>query len=377
MRHAVYLLGTLVMFAGCGPMEFDGEEGGRATAGGKADDPGQKVLSLVTYNAGLARGAVALAEERLPQIIDALTAQSADVVCLQEVWEDEDAQKIQQVMRPTHPFAFREETYDGSDKDVKCNLWKTFMLDRCVKKNCTPYGISADECVKTSCADRYQSLTDECKLCLAANTASPIWCAVWPGARDYAWEGRNGLLLLSRLPIENPTYVPFDTQLVKRGMITATVAGVQVNCTHLSADLDSVPYPSGLQLTSWKDEQTTQVNVIDGASAQGTCTVLLGDLNTGPQSAGLTGELPEIYGLIEKTGFVEDWPGRQCTWCQDNPLTGSATDRQLDHIMLRGCQLTASYGRLYDGPIQVTADKNTLETRLSDHYGLRAVLTVQ
>jgi endonuclease/exonuclease/phosphatase family metal-dependent hydrolase len=376
MRCSIFGLVVGLALSACGGLE-PGEELSRG-ASGKADDPGspvQPALSLLTFNAGLARGAVALAEQRRPHIIDALRQTTADVVCMQEVWTDDDAGAIQDALRGTYPYFFRKKTEDTSNKSVPCGAWSTYKLNSCVKKQCTPLGISAEECVSNACADEYDALDDSCKLCLAANTDSPIWCALWPGAREYAWEGRNGLLLLSRYPIENPSYTPFDTVLVKRGVITATINKTTVQCTHLSSDLKTVPYPQDRRLRSWVEEQQEQVEILRAATDPQRCSVLMGDLNTGPSTAYITAEaFPTWQQLTQTAGFEEPWDSRVCTWCADNPL-GSGTTYQLDHIMLNNCPaFRPRYTRVLNQPLQVAAEGDMLETRLSDHYGLLAEL---
>lgn len=375
MRWSVMVGLMSILLGACGGLE-PADERTASGAGGKADDPGaQPTLSLLTFNAGLAEGAVALAEQRRPYIIDALQKTTADVVCLQEVWTDDDAGAIQDALRGVYPYFVREKTTDTSKKSVPCGVWSTYQLDRCVKKECTPYGISAEECVSSACAERYDALSNECKLCLAANTDSPTWCAIWPGAREYAWDGRNGLLLLSRRPISQASYQAFDTVLVKRGMITATVDNTSVICTHLSSDLKTVPYPTDRRLKSWQEEQLEQVETIRKAAPAGSCTVLMGDLNTGPNTETLTAEAFQAWQqLTQVAGFDEGWDQRECTWCADNPLA-SGTTYQLDHVMLQGClDVKARYTRVLDQPLQVAEDGNILETRLSDHYGLMAEL---
>jgi endonuclease/exonuclease/phosphatase family metal-dependent hydrolase len=379
----VVAMAIVVGLGACGgiaPDELGSEGLPPAGAGGKADDPGPDQdnaapFSFVTYNAGLAHGAVALAAERLPEITAALQQVDADVVCLQEVWTDDDAHAITSALAAKYPRAFRERTEDHSPKTTPCGMWSTYQLDRCVGKSCTPQGISADECVRTACKDRYDALEDDCKLCLAANTAS-AWRCAFLGARSFANEGRNGLLLLSRHPIERPAYTPFDTVLVKRGVITATVQGHDVHCTHLSSDLDVVPYPKQSRFASWTEEQAEQIKVIDSLSTPGTCTVVLGDLNAGLAASGLTAELPQNFSQLLALGYQEPWTAPSCTWCKDNPLAGAKAALQLDHVMFNDCPLASyNYSRILDQPISLQSEGAVHQTRLSDHYGLRVEMT--
>lgn len=384
IRWSVIVAAGLGLVA-CGGVEAQWSDDLQGTtsggAGGKADDPGalpggdQPAFTLVSYNAGLAHGAVALATERLPKIAAALEQVDADVICLQEVWTDDDAQAISSALSSKYPRTFRERTVDTSSKSTPCGLWSTYKLDDCVSDNCTPQGISADECVKTVCKDRYDALSDGCKLCLAANTSS-AWRCAFLGAQAFANEGRNGLLLLSKHPIDKPRYTPFDTVLVKRGVITATVAGHDLHCTHLSSDLDVVPYPQGSRFSSWAEEQAEQIKVIDSLSVPGTCTVVLGDLNAGSAAGGMTPELPQNFQLLTALGYQEPWSTPVCTWCTDNPLAGSTKNIQLDHVLFNDCpQSSYTYQRILDQPLALQAEGSLQQTRLSDHYGLRVEVT--
>ncbi|MCC6751777.1 MAG: endonuclease/exonuclease/phosphatase family protein [Deltaproteobacteria bacterium] len=367
MRRCVAVW-TLLLFGtgGCGLEVGPGLE--RRTSSTRA--------SFLTYNAGLAHGAVALAPERLPRIAAALSESGAEVLCLQEVWRDEDYAALKTALAEAYPYAFREQTTDTSPRKVSCDAWSTFRLDRCVASDCTPKGISASECVAGPCQARYAALPDECKLCLAANTAAPWQCALF-GAKPFAYDGRNGLALFSRFPIDNASYHGFETALVKRGAIHARVGQREVRCTHLSAKLDDVPYPKGRRSASWVDEQREQLRWLADSSSVHQCTVLMGDLNAGPQRVGLAAELGESYDVLLEAGFVEPWSAPACTWCKDNPLAGSRQDAWLDHVMFRGCPSTLgkSYRRVLDAWVQLVLGSTVLRTRLSDHYGLLAELT--
>jgi endonuclease/exonuclease/phosphatase family metal-dependent hydrolase len=331
-------------------------------------------LAFLTYNAGLAYDAVALAEERKPEILTALTATDADVICLQEVWKDGDIEEIKAAMQDSHPYSFHRLTEDTSKRNDPCGVSKTLKLNSCVSDECDAHGISAEECVQTACKEQYDALGDECVRCLTAHTTSPIWCALW-GTQYYVYDGRNGLLLLSRYPIEEKRYTALDTLLIKRGILSANVAGYTVHCGHLSSDLDVVPYDTSGRFESWEDEQIAQVEALDTLADIDACTIVLGDLNMGPGTDALSVELPDAWDLIGELGFVEPWPERQCTWCKNNSLTDGGADMQLDHVLFRNCQTaSASYSRVLDEPLSLETNGASHDTRLSDHYGLRASL---
>jgi endonuclease/exonuclease/phosphatase family metal-dependent hydrolase len=368
---------ALVGFSGCRCSSPKPAEKPRlelvAPAGAPAQPPGWTPgsLTIISYNTGLAHGAVALAEQRLPAIVAALKQVDAQVLCLQEVWTDDDAEAIRSGLSERFPYSLRQVTVDPSKETSPCGIWQALSLGRCVDSQCSSKGISAEECVITRCKDRYAGLSQDCKLCLAANAAAPTGCALG-GARAFNARGRNGLLLLSRAPIKRPRYTPFETLLVKRGMISAEILGFDIHCTHLSSDLKSVPYPEGQPFVGWADEQAAQVARIDPQVSEGMCALVAGDLNTAPGGQGMAAELPQNFADLERMGYSEPWEQRQCTFCKDNPLAGDVTSKQLDHIMVRGCQgRSLSYSRVLDRPLTLEVDGEPLQTRLSDHYGLR------
>ena len=55
---------------------------------------GAHTLDVETWNVGLAHGFVDDAAARLPGILEALKEADVDVICLQEVWEPADRDRI-------------------------------------------------------------------------------------------------------------------------------------------------------------------------------------------------------------------------------------------------------------------------------------------
>jgi len=339
-----------------------------------ADAPESGGFSVATFNAGLAHGAIPFVDERRTLIADTLNELATDVLCLQEVWTDEDAAALILAVKPAYPFSFRMETTGNSPKTAKCGLFKALKLNDCVESQCTRKGTSVFECVEGPCKERYEALGDECRLCLAANPDQSWRCASGLFRSDeFVYDGSNGLLLLSRHRIERPKYTAFDTVLIKRGVISATIAGRTVICTHLTADLAAVPYPGGRSYSSFKEEQADQLAWIATASPTDGCVIVLGDFNTGPASETLTGEHPEHYASILAEGFIEPWSARRCTLCRDNSLAGSPGDLQIDHILVRQCADGDSlrYSRILDRVHDLGKAGGAHEAPLSDHYGLR------
>lgn len=344
-------------------------------------------LIFATYNAGLAHGAVPFAAERVKPIVNELEQSPADVMCLQEVWTDDDAKRIKDGLASTFPYAFREVTENDSSQWFACSptQWPAiYRMNSCVSDKCTPNGISAFECAADQCKPEWEALNTTCKLCLSANTQSPLKCAAWR-APMYANEGRNGLMLLSRTKPDAVSYTPFDTYVIKRGVIRADIAGYQVQCTHMTADLPVVPYPPEGRFGSWHAEHAAQVQVMAEQAGKRRRTVLLGDLNTGPASAGVDAELPASFTALAAAGYVDSWTsGQQCTYCQSNPLACSrpggcagGLSSRLDHVLLKNfdASIMLAVERNNERAITIVdGDGRSHASRLSDHFGVLATM---
>jgi endonuclease/exonuclease/phosphatase family metal-dependent hydrolase len=110
--------------------------------------------------------------------------------------------------------------------------------------------------------------------------------------------------------------------------------------------------------------------------------VILGDFNTSAASAAgqptITEEAPETYTLL-RASFREAIPAGfipRCTYCPDNPLTGNAAPTWLDHIFLQGFTEASvrTAERTFTEP--TVAVSGGAPVPLSDHYGMRATLSL-
>lgn len=378
--------GTLPTDSGVTPADAGASDTGIHPDAAAADAGGldpKGPLTFMTFNVGLIRGSVALAEQRQPQIIQALTTTTADVLCLNEVWENTDYAAIEAGLSATYPYHVREMTTDTSSASIKCpDLLAVVNLNACVQGMCAAQGISTSQCVASVCANQYAGLSDDCKICLAANTSAPASCAMGAGAKNFIFNGQNGVALFSKYPITASRYVPLEANLIAaRGVLTATIADkVVVQCTHLSADLSPVvPYPTGKPSASFAEETRKQINVLGSLASRSKCSILMGDLNTGPGNAGamIDAEHADNFTAVTNLGFREDWTMPRCTFCNENPLAAPTPSSWIDHIMLKNCPNVTStqWERTFTAPITVTSGGNQVRTRLSDHYGLKATIT--
>jgi hypothetical protein len=117
------------------------------------------------------------------------------------------------------------------------------------------------------------------------------------------------------------------------------------------------------------------VNVTSGS----TPAVILGDLNAGHAfpDEGMIAEGEPTLDLLESVfepAYTEDY-APLCTFCTTNPVTETASDVWIDHILLHNlsAESVVSTERIYDEAV-VPVDGQMVP--LSDHFGIRSVITV-
>ncbi len=362
--------------------------------GGDATAPAAATLRLTTWNAGLADGFVPYTPERRPLAIAAIAAIDADVVCLQEVWQDADVDAVIDGAAATFPHTYHVATNDDASVGLPpaCTPGEAGPLKVCVEAGCSAAPDLAD-CALSKCGPEFQATSLGCQTCMAANialTIPEIFQACALGSSQFTFAGRNGLILLSRTPLKQPTMTVLESFLVKRAVISAQVdtpaGALPVLCTHLSAGLAQVKYAG--KAASWEAEQAEQVVAVRAlvasvADADGRA-VVMGDTNSGPAIApDIDGEAEANYVQLVGSDLVDPWVAqadRTCTWCADNPLTGYPKGGTLiDHVLLRGgakLATNATATRILDGPIEVEHDGAKVTVRLSDHYGVSVTVTL-
>jgi endonuclease/exonuclease/phosphatase family metal-dependent hydrolase len=359
-----------------------------------SDSPPPQV-AVVNFNAGLATGYVDYAAERQPLIGPAIAALDADVVCLQEVWSQEAADAILAATASAFPYHYLEVTKgeEGGGGTPACTVDEVQPLKACVEANCG--GVAPGElagCAVTNCKDKVDALPSACTTCIAANIGKAIdeiLGACTTSSASYTYDGRNGLLLLSRHPLSGTEYKRLDSYLIVRVVLHAVVAtptlgSLDVFCTHLTADLGaSVKYAG--KAASWGAEQGAQIDVMtawvaERATAHAGLAVVLGDTNCGPaHDPGVTAAFPENHAKFAAAGWADpygDDPATPCTFCGANPLVGDDTSELIDHAFVVGAVPTTEYEatRVLDQPVTLTIGGAPVESRLSDHYGVRVVV---
>lgn len=361
LSSALLLYGLLI--AACG-----------SSNGTNGSDNGIQPKRYAAFNTGLNEW-VTFLEERRPLVLDVLYSLDVDVLCLSGVYDDSDADEIITRLKDKLPYAYSEKTSDSTEKKIYCSDGDALIAtQKCNQDECLPIGLSPGDCVTTVCRELWDNLSKECRYCISAHPDDPVSCLTGD-AQQYAMNGRNGMLLLSRDPIKNTSVAMLGTMTVQRALLSGIIGETAVHCTLFTMDLPQVPYPEELAPhASWEEEHRATVQkAIELTSSADGCTMLMGDLGAGPAASTVDAHFGENYQLLLDAGFEEPWSDRQCTLCKENPLVRPTTDRQVDHLLFRNCpdHTSMTYTRIFDDPIMIT-DRQGAEqvTSLAANYGL-------
>lgn len=351
------------------------------------DDAEGTDLHVGTYNAGIARGYVDYAAERMQPQIEALRmVDDLDILCLQEVWAAEDRRVYREALSEIYPHAFdfqtTNETLFGEEEgtgEAPCNMEEAQALADCANPAC---GDDDDltSCVLSNCRDEFDALSPGCQTCAAGNIGlndvdAIVNACITETLKMNSYEGENGLLLLSKFPIQNARFERLSSFLTTRGILLADIEGIKVGCTHLTARLSNPVYNG--EYLDYESENAAQVErVMALMTTENTpaVKVLLGDFNNGPAVGDLSAELPENFSLFTENGWRSDnveGDVPECTWCADNLITGGSANEAIDHILVLGGH-THSSNRFLIESVEVTRDEMMFMTSYSDHYGVSA-----
>ena len=203
-------------------------------------------------------------------------------------------------------------------------------------------------------------------------------------AAGKVFDGRNGLVLLSRYPLIESDYLAFSPHIAQHGALYAKINSTPVFCTHLTAPKPSVLKYRGLY-QSWEDDQYQQIKLFLQWVTEKTknqSAIVLGDMNTGLGIAPkIQAQLPNNFEIFIAADFVDPYlntSSPQCTVCEKNALQIIDTeDLIIDHIFLFNADYNhkqLSIKRVFDTPIEIVNNDKTIKTDLSDHYGLELVI---
>lgn len=360
----------------------------QSACGDDAADPLEgKARAFVTYNLGLATGYVSYAAERRPKLLELLATVDADVLCLQEVWTQDDVDAVVAGAAATYPYSHYVMLKDTELGPPACTETETAPIRACIDANCDVSPGELAECVLDKCVAEFGQLSTACTNCAVANLGKEvdvIFATCATGSFKYTYEGANGLLMLSRAKLTNETHLEIEPSTnVQRSVLGATVklpdlGEVAVFCSHVTPHYDELTY-SGPE-ESWEAENKVQTEAVrDHAAAEAggaDLVVVMGDYNSGPEIPGKAeAELPEAaYKIFVDAGYAPHGSG-DCSYCEDNLLNIDGTRNVwIDHIMTKGLDpaRATSVTRFGTTPITITSETDgTVETHPSDHYGVR------
>ena len=378
-------------------------------------DGGTTTLRVSTYNAGLL-DSVGYVPERAPLVTQALADLDVDIQCVQEFWAEEHWDGLVAASASARPHVLRLDPRPGVSG--KCSPDEFVPLRSCAAAHCGSAGASdLVTCTTTECPAEVAALSSTCISCLLDNAASgdldviSNQCLGTGGAADggvtppeeraYLAGGSYGIGLLSKFPLVETDHLELDSSTNRRAILYAKVdAGsgpLSVLCTHLAPIEVGVKYEGSYE--SWEGENRAHVKaLIDWVSTKvgkNEPVLVLGDLNTGPAGKHIAPSVPDNYALLPAAGFEDPFlagSNAACTFCVENPLVSpkdAAADADIDHILFRGTNGSATVERLFTEPVTITtkgtrrgdagtadagAPQAQKEIRLSDHYALRATL---
>lgn len=362
-------------------------------------------LTVTSYNVGLALNFVPYTRERLPVNEEILADYDSDVICLQEVWLDEQVEAITEVLKPVYPEIYTVPAEQVFSDAAACTDEEITPFAQCVTDLCP--GLSGADlvaCAPVQCGAPLFALPPVCLDAVLGSVGIPditveaVVDAVTQPAGKFAFGGALGLVLASKYPLEAREFQDFieDSTSNHRGALYAEIELNKqthvVGCTHPTADLSSsIDYPSSGKHGSWEGENRfmqQQMIAFANAKAGDNPIYFAGDFNCSIASAanGVDGEFADNCQLWLDDGFVD--PAAEqlpCTFCYEENLLlapgGGTGGTLLDHVFVKNLADTssASARRIFDDPVAIEAqlpvselkpEDSPLLTHPSDHFGV-------
>lgn len=350
--------------------------------------------NLVTYNMGLARGFVSYADERVDAATEAMAEVDADAVCLQEIWLRQDGEYkwqtdyIDTVLAATakqYPYSYWHRS-KNEGQATSCTPEEAAGLEACALEYCGDVGAGElADCALEYCGDLFNAASTGCQSCIAANIGNPIdviMATCVGGSGSSAYDGHNGLLLLSKKELIETNHVQFTSALTTRSALHAKVklpglGESDLFCTHLASDLSSILDYPGVDFGSYEEEQSYQIDALLSfveEKATTDHTIVMGDMNTGPD------ELPNNYQKFTDAGYdnfyLTAFEDTLCTFCAANTLNGGEGEggETIDHILYQSDATPLMTGRILQATQSIETSEGPIESNLSDHYGVQLIL---
>ncbi|MGB5813128.1 MAG: endonuclease/exonuclease/phosphatase family protein [Polyangiales bacterium] len=431
-RSALFLL-TLVVAIGCGD---DSGGGGSAGTGGTGGSGGQAEVVIETFNVALAGAFIPFEEERRAPLAQAIADADADILCLQEVWTQQDKDMIATAAEDNYPNVAQflndletpvddptdqngdipppptvppcPDTEVAPDETIEDQM--NAAID-CVRDNCSTIpGDESGQTTSTACAEAEcfaqvaalilgNSQQQECYACLVTQLPTSTFgeirasCPTDPN-QNIAFQGQNGVMILSKVPLSNETNWVIPGTWNRRVILSAraeldTGAELDVYCNHLTPIFQGAAFPytgdygDGRNAAAgWEAEQRLQaqklIDYVERTSGD-TPAVILGDMNAGRAypDEDIIAEGERTLDLLESVfvpAYATDY-APQCTFCDTNPITDTDASVWIDHILMYNLDADAVTDTTR------TFDENVVPVEgamipLSDHFGVQSTILV-
>ncbi len=385
MTRSLVVFSILILAAGC-----DSGTGGAGGTGGSGGSGGAVVPQDVvvdTFNVALAGSFIPFEAERRQPIADALAASDADIICLQEVWEQADKELLRDAAAEAFPHsALFEDNLDTPVDDptdqqgevppppvgVPCpdeDVGDDNILDQmnaavdCVQEFCSTTTPDDEDgrttsaaCAGANCVGAVAGLLfgnaqqQRCYASVITQLPTETFgymrnSSATVDNQDVAFRGQNGVMILSRYPLKDTTNWVIPGTWNRRNILSATVeipngAELDVYCNHLTPIFMDFTFPYTGQYgdgmtgaDGWQAEQELQAeklvdHVIETSGTRP--AVILGDLNAGHAfpDEDISAEGEATLDLLE-AAFVPAYTADYaplCTFCSTNPVTNPSDD---------------------------------------------------
>jgi endonuclease/exonuclease/phosphatase family metal-dependent hydrolase len=379
--------------------------------------PDTPILETFTYNAGLAPGVVPYATPRIKPVAEELAKfRNVGIMCLQEVWTQEAKDAIVASLALPEDQVYYVDTRGQGEEPPGSNVCRSSQIGpvaQCVEDNCSDIEdpeettVCANRMCKQELVSLYLNGGRDCVDCLVASVGQDLktvekQCTKPAPGITRAYGGQNGVMLISRWPLENREWEMLPASFSNRVALYATITlekrqPLEVACTHLSTYAEMPPgfRDAGAQVfDDWDDEMIAQVSRISAKLRQRANgerpQLLIGDLNAGPEiGRSVSSSMPRVWRKIVALGFSSPAVEAErpfCSTCDGNSLRNpGAKNYLLDHVLMRdpvgGSRLQPRCVRsvLGEGHQRYFPgyDGRLLEEHLSDHYGVAAAFSYE
>jgi len=313
---------------------------------------GPTAVRVETFNVALAGAFIPFEAERRDPLINAIPTTDADIICLQEVWEQADKDAIVAAAASEFPhsavFAHDLDTPvddptdqngqipampsgvpcpDANVGDFGANL--ADQLDQtaqCLADFCSTTGDETGRTTSADCAADACTLSvagllfgnelqQRCYACAVTQLPTEIIATLADRCKtienqDLAFRGQNGVMILSRFPLSNEETFVVPGTWNRRVVVNATAtlptgAELDVYCNHLTpifnvTGINTFPYTgqygggATTEPEQWEAEQRLQAEKLITYVQQTSGTrpaVVLGDINAGREVTDAGGQI--------------------------------------------------------------------------------------